>query len=128
MGRIFKRYLEGPQIFCCLDCKTQLSTHDQIISKSFHGRGGKAYLFNSAINVTQGPLEKRMLITGEVSNSFAKCSGFSATDTVCCSHSFCTGMHTVADIYCVCCEGLLGWRYEEADEPSQKYKEGTFEH
>jgi hypothetical protein len=33
-------------------------------------------------------------------------------------------MHTVADIYCVCCEGLLGWRYEEAEEPSQKYKEG----
>ena len=68
MGRLFKHYLEGPSIYCCSECKTHLSTVDQIISKSFHGRGGKAYLFNSAVNVTQGPLEKRMLITGDLRN------------------------------------------------------------
>lgn len=47
------------------------------------------------INVTVGPHEKRMLITG---------------------------MHTVADIYCLECEALLGWKYQEAFEESQKYK------
>ena len=29
----------------------------------------------------------------------------------------------VSDIYCNCCDCYLGWRYEEAFEQSQKYKE-----
>ncbi|KAL3035260.1 hypothetical protein AAZX31_02G240600 [Glycine max] len=35
-----------------------------------------------------------------------------------------TGMHTVADIFCVGCGSIVGWRYETAHEKSQKYKEG----
>ncbi|CAM9138609.1 unnamed protein product [Phaeothamnion confervicola] len=99
MGRIFKRYLEGPQIFTCCDCGTHLSSNDQILSKSFHGRGGRAFLFNTAVNVSTGPLEKRHLITG---------------------------LHTVADIYCNGCQTLLGWKYEEASDESQKYKVGKY--
>ena len=30
----------------------------------------------------------------------------------------------VQDIYCNCCDLYLGWKYEEAFEQSQKYKEG----
>lgn len=30
----------------------------------------------------------------------------------------------VSDIYCNCCDVYLGWKYEEAFEQSQKYKEG----
>lgn len=37
-----------------------------------------------------------------------------------------TGLHTVADIYCTCCNSVLGWKYEHAFEESQKYKEGKF--
>ena len=37
-----------------------------------------------------------------------------------------TGLHTVADIFCVSCHSRLGWKYVEAFEPSQKYKEGKF--
>eukprot|EP00210_Caulerpa_lentillifera_P004825 g4606.t2 len=37
-----------------------------------------------------------------------------------------TGLHTVADIYCVSCNAVLGWKYELAFEASQKYKEGKF--
>ncbi|XP_031103673.1 protein yippee-like isoform X2 [Ipomoea triloba] len=37
-----------------------------------------------------------------------------------------TGMHTVVDIYCVGCCSLLGWKYESAEDKSQKYKEGKF--
>jgi hypothetical protein len=87
MGRVFKQYYEGPQIYCCIDCKTHLALHEQIISKSFHGRGGKAYLFNSAINVTQGPLEKRMLITGQwpkTQTQKCRCRVL-ATDARCCA-------------------------------------------
>ncbi|CAN0909734.1 Protein yippee-like [Linum grandiflorum] len=35
-----------------------------------------------------------------------------------------TGKHTVADIFCVGCGSIVGWKYETAHEKSQKYKEG----
>jgi hypothetical protein len=34
-------YLDGPQIYTCAHCRTHLTSHDDIISKSFHGRHGK---------------------------------------------------------------------------------------
>jgi hypothetical protein len=34
-------YLDGPQIYTCAQCRTHLTSHDEIISKSFHGRHGK---------------------------------------------------------------------------------------
>lgn len=37
-----------------------------------------------------------------------------------------TGMHTVADIFCVGCGSIVGWKYESAHEKGQKYKEGKF--
>lgn len=37
-----------------------------------------------------------------------------------------TGLHTVADIFCMDCEETLGWKYEKAYEDSQKYKEGKY--
>ncbi|GKA05338.1 yippee-like protein, partial [Tanacetum coccineum] len=35
-----------------------------------------------------------------------------------------TGLHTVADIFCVKCGSVVGWTYETAHEKNQKYKEG----
>ncbi|WVZ07698.1 hypothetical protein V8G54_021044 [Vigna mungo] len=35
-----------------------------------------------------------------------------------------TGLHTVADIFCVGCGSIVGWQYETAYEKNQKYKEG----
>jgi hypothetical protein len=37
-----------------------------------------------------------------------------------------TGLHVVADIYCNCCQQILGWKYEEAFEEKEKYKEGKY--
>ena len=99
MGRLHKRYLEGPRIYACIDCGTHLSTADLIMSKQFHGRGGRAYLFHNAYNFTIGPIERRVLITG---------------------------LHSVADIFCIGCDTCCGWTYKEAHEESQKYKEGKF--
>lgn len=65
--------------------------------QSFHCKHGKAYLFNKVSNVTIGETEDRMMMTGK---------------------------HTVADIFCVSCGSIVGWRYETAHEKSQKYKEG----
>jgi hypothetical protein len=33
-------YLDGQQIYSCAQCRTHLTSHDDIISKSFHGRNG----------------------------------------------------------------------------------------
>jgi hypothetical protein len=34
-------YLDGPQVYACAQCRTHLTSHDEIISKSFHGKHGK---------------------------------------------------------------------------------------
>ncbi|XP_031740893.1 protein yippee-like isoform X1 [Cucumis sativus] len=141
MGRLFVVNLEG-QIYSCKFCRTHLALYDDIISKelgnkrrydkffdwenfmllscpnilksclnphcnslyclccsiqSFHSRHGKAYLFNKVVNVCLGKIEERLMMTG---------------------------MHTVADIFCVGCGSMVGWKYETAHEKNQKYKEG----
>lgn len=35
-----------------------------------------------------------------------------------------TGIHTVADVYCLGCNEKMGWYYLKASDTSQKYKEG----
>lgn len=92
-------YLDGPQVYTCGNCRTHLTSHDDIISKSFHGRHGRAYLFDQCVNISTGPAEDRILITG---------------------------LHTVSDISCKRCRTLVGWTYAKAYENSQKYKEGKF--
>eukprot|EP00934_Nitzschia_sp_Nitz4_P001431 Nitzschia sp. Nitz4//scaffold21_size171442//38787//39751//NITZ4_002151-RA/size171442-augustus-gene-0.87-mRNA-1//-1//CDS//3329542381//1431//frame0 len=92
-------YLDGPQIYSCAQCRTHLTSHDEIISKSFHGRHGRAYLFDNCVNVAVGPAEDRLLITG---------------------------MHSVSDIFCKRCNTMVGWTYAKAYELSQKYKEGKY--
>ncbi|KAI0512204.1 hypothetical protein KFK09_012842 [Dendrobium nobile] len=98
MGRLFLVNLDG-KVYSCKHCQTHLALCEEIVSKSFHCRHGKAYLFNNVVNVTMGLKEDRMMMTG---------------------------MHTVSDIFCVGCGSIVGWKYEAAHEKSQKYKEGKF--
>ncbi|CAJ1805323.1 unnamed protein product [Sphenostylis stenocarpa] len=98
MGRLFLINLEG-NFYSCKHCQTHFALDDDIISKSFHCRHGKAYLFDKVVNVTVGEKEERMMITG---------------------------LHTVVDIFCVVCGSIVGWKYEAAHEKAQKYKEGRF--
>mmetsp|Transcript_4260 Transcript_4260/g.11905 ORF Transcript_4260/g.11905 Transcript_4260/m.11905 type:complete len:114 (+) Transcript_4260:67-408(+) len=98
MGKVFKVYLSsGSRIYVCKDCGTHLCYHKDRVSKSFQGRHGKAYLFNRCVNTYLGEEEDRLLITG---------------------------LHTVCDVYCMCCDSVLGWQYLKAFESSQRYKEG----
>ncbi|MQL73561.1 hypothetical protein Taro_005921 [Colocasia esculenta] len=93
---------------------TNLYDFDHIWSdiESFNCKHGKAYLFNKirtqwltcfdffgSVNVSVGQKEERLMMTG---------------------------VHTVADIFCVGCGSILGWKYEVAHEKCQKYKEGKF--
>jgi len=91
--------LVSDHVYSCASCRTHVSTHEQLISKSFHGRHGRAFLFTTATNVMLGPKEERVLMTG---------------------------LHSVCDIFCSACTSRLGWKYVEAFESSQKYKEGKF--
>jgi len=99
MGRIYRTYLSGTRIWTCSHCKAHLAYHEDIISKAFQGRHGKAYLFSNVVNIGVGKPEERQLITG---------------------------LHVVADIHCNCCSAIIGWKYEEAFEETQKYKVGKF--
>uniref|UniRef100_K3XBN4 Protein yippee-like n=1 Tax=Globisporangium ultimum (strain ATCC 200006 / CBS 805.95 / DAOM BR144) TaxID=431595 RepID=K3XBN4_GLOUD len=76
MGKVFEVYVDSAKVFCCRQCKAQLS-----------------------VNVCTGPPEERTLMTGE---------------------------HVVVDLFCNTCWSPVGWKYEEAQDPSQKYKEGKF--
>ncbi|KAF9168314.1 Protein yippee-like 4 [Actinomortierella ambigua] len=92
-------YLQTDQIYSCLQCHAHLAKNDDIISKGFQGRHGRAYLFKQVYNITLGPKEDRVLMTG---------------------------LHSVADIACTICKSTVGWIYIYAFEESQKYKEGKF--
>jgi|EP00890_Picochlorum_soloecismus_P003538 DNA-directed RNA polymerase subunit RPC12/RpoP len=99
MPVLFKQYLSGEKIYTCSSCGTHAADHEELVSKAFQGRHGRAYLFSNVVNVMQGPCEDRLLITG---------------------------LHTVCDIQCTTCGSVLGWKYETAYEESQKYKEGKY--
>ena len=97
MGRLLVQYIESETVHCCAACGTHLSGHDQLVSKAFQGRHGRAFLFGDVVNTNDGPPDKRLLLTG---------------------------LHVVVDIYCNGCEARLGWKYVEAYEEAQKYKVG----
>jgi hypothetical protein len=98
--RGFQEYLDDEQkTYSCVHCRAHLASQVNLISKSFQGSQGRAYLFDSVVNIASGPAEQRVLLTG---------------------------LHHVADIHCQRCKTTLGWKYEHAYEHSQKYKEGKF--
>nr|XP_013817489.1 PREDICTED: protein yippee-like 2 [Apteryx mantelli mantelli] len=85
-SKTFQAYLPScHRTYSCIHCRAHLANHDELISKSFQGSQGRAYLFNSVVNVGCGPAEERVLLTG---------------------------LHAVADIYCENCKTTLGWKYE----------------
>uniref|UniRef100_A0A8R1IVD9 Protein yippee-like n=1 Tax=Caenorhabditis japonica TaxID=281687 RepID=A0A8R1IVD9_CAEJA len=82
---ILQHYLpKGDRCYSCIHCRANLAAHSELISKSFQGSQGKAYLFNAVVNVGCGPAEERVLLTG---------------------------LHAVADIFCEICKTTLGWKY-----------------
>ncbi|XP_025057295.1 protein yippee-like 1 isoform X1 [Alligator sinensis] len=86
-SKTFQAYLPNcHRTYSCIHCRAHLANHDELISKSFQGSQGRAYLFNSVVNVGCGPAEERVLLTG---------------------------LHAVADIYCENCKTTLGWKYDQ---------------
>lgn len=46
-GRPFKQYLCGDRIYSCSQCRTHAADHNDMVSKAFQGRHGRAYLFSN---------------------------------------------------------------------------------
>uniref|UniRef100_A0A3P8WRA9 Protein yippee-like 2 n=1 Tax=Cynoglossus semilaevis TaxID=244447 RepID=A0A3P8WRA9_CYNSE len=92
-SKTFQAYLPTcHRTYSCIHCRAHLANHDELISKSFQGSQGRAYLFNSVVNVGCGPAEERVLLTG---------------------------LHAVADIYCENCKTTLGWKYSSGQDVLQ---------
>lgn len=97
--RNFQTFADAVRIYSCMTCHAFLARHDDLISKGFTGRHGRAYLFNAVENVKTTKEEERVLLTG---------------------------LHSVADIFCNSCQTPIGWKYVYAFEETQKYKEGKY--
>ncbi len=74
------------------------------------GRHGRAYL-------VQGTTSHVRTMTTALPNTFQNKS---------IARNLVTGQHVVSDISCAICGSILGWKYVEASEESQKYKVGKF--
>lgn len=98
MGRVFTVHVEG-RTYNCGKCRTAVASVGGIISRAFHCKNGKAYLFQNVVNVFFEAEENRRMTSG---------------------------VHTVADVLCVQCGDRLGWKYLAVQENSQKYKEGKY--
>lgn len=94
-----REYIASLRVYSCNHCRTHLTCHEDLISKCFHGRHGRAFLFDNCVNVHRHSPEDRQLITGR---------------------------HRVCDISCLHCNSIVGWTYIESYEESQRYKEGKF--
>jgi hypothetical protein len=47
MPRKLIKFLEGDNIYSCIHCGTHLTSLSELISKSFNGQSGRAFLFNN---------------------------------------------------------------------------------
>ncbi|KAL2130951.1 hypothetical protein VTI74DRAFT_5734 [Chaetomium olivicolor] len=118
-----------PATLRCGSCSTDLAFRDQIISKGFHGRHGRAYLVSPPSSVST-PSCPRSPALNEVTTAWSYST--SPTDLVNVKvgkaekRELVTGQHIVADISCVTCGTVVGWKYVDAREPEQRYKVGKF--
>ncbi|GFR51459.1 hypothetical protein Agub_g13868, partial [Astrephomene gubernaculifera] len=83
MGRPFIEWLDG-RCYACKMCHCNLAAASELLSRQFHSKQGRAYLFNTAVNLLTGPKEERMMTTG---------------------------LHVVCDVFCSKCMWPVGWRY-----------------
>lgn len=101
----------------CAKCLTDICLTSQIISKGFTGRHGRAYL------VSASPVLSGSTQILKAANDV--CLPNTKTDPPS-SRQLVTGVHTVSDVRCAFCSSMLGWKYDGAEEESQRYKVGKY--
>ncbi|KAF2676834.1 yippee-domain-containing protein [Lentithecium fluviatile CBS 122367] len=105
----------------CSKCLTDLIPTASIISKGFTGRHGRAYLVSppaaSTLYTPSRTLPPSELGAADLPNTHTHKPV---------PRQLVTGAHTVSDISCRTCGSVLGWKYVQAEEDSQRYKVGKF--
>lgn len=101
----------------CARCATDLCSTSQIISKGFTGRHGRAYLVSPVSSPGTFTFSPKVAKALSLPNTHVHKSV---------SRQLVTGAHTVSDVSCAFCGSILGWKYDGADEESQRYKVGKF--
>ncbi|KAJ2517429.1 hypothetical protein GGI11_003153 [Coemansia sp. RSA 2049] len=99
MGLILQEFIESRSLYACMACNAHIARRDAVISRTFQGRLGRAFLTEAVVNEKLGRAEDRLLMTG---------------------------MHTVCNLQCRGCGALIGWKYVRAHDRSQQYKEGRY--
>ena len=117
-NRFVGSYLNGHTSHLrCAKCSTDVCLTSQIISKGFTGRHGRAYL------VSPFPVLSGYPQLSKAANDL--CLPNTKTDPPS-SRQLVTGLHTVSDVRCSFCSSMLGWKYDGAEEESQRYKVGKY--
>ncbi|KAL9128462.1 MAG: hypothetical protein Q9217_002866 [Psora testacea] len=86
-------------------------------AKGFTGRHGRAYL------VSPPPVSVATSLLLRTGNTL--CLPNTKTDAPS-QRQLVTGVHTVSDVRCRFCGSMLGWKYDGAEEESQRYKIGKY--
>lgn len=127
----------NPDVVRCSTCATDLAYGLQIVSKGFTGRHGRALLVGAPLPTAQpscpaSPADTIAVgIDGDIApghHALAHQSANLINVTVSSpeARNLVTGAHVVADIRCATCGVVVGWKYVDAREQSQKYKVGKF--
>ena len=95
MGRTFFRTLNESNVYACKDCGCHFTSSSALISKSFNGMTGQAFLFDAVVNIREGQVRDKQLRTG---------------------------MHSICSVFCIGCGTEIGWKYHHAYKVSEKYK------
>lgn len=104
-----------PNTLKCVTCSSDIALADQIVSKGFTGRHGRAYLVSpppAEVSASGGKKDKSGLPNTRIGRSV--------------NRELLTGQHVVADVSCNICGVVLGWKYLDAKEAAQKYKIGKY--
>ncbi|KAH9942373.1 yippee-domain-containing protein [Epithele typhae] len=97
-SKVITTFADRPT-FSCARCAAVIALQDEIISKAFSAETYPKSLVHSTVNLKMGKREDRPLMTG---------------------------VHTVADVFCMGCNDRMGWYYHKASDHTQKYKEGKY--
>ncbi|KAJ8446938.1 hypothetical protein Cgig2_026436 [Carnegiea gigantea] len=131
MGRVFMVELDG-KAYRCRCCDSPLALADDVLSRSFSCRKGRAYLFENALTSTKYLFKRpemvpvKLLILSPIQAKNMNMDTLLVNVSVGPEEDrlMMSGMHTVADIFCCSCGQLLGWKYMVARDKNQKFKEG----
>ncbi|KAK7382760.1 hypothetical protein VNO80_01817 [Phaseolus coccineus] len=90
---------DPPATYKCRNCQIPIAYRSELLSKNYMGKTGQAFMFSHARNIVFGQKEEKSLITG---------------------------VYTIAAIFCSNCGEEFGWKYLQASEARQNFKEGKF--